>query len=272
MRFMTWFLGLTRACLLVVALCGIFGVCSSAAISKPLSDAEIDRLVKEPANRKIIEEFLKYELGEVNNYAVRPLLQQHPSLIFFINQAERGPVKNLLFLEDQVNKLREAQKDINAFPYSVVFSSDEKKIILSLKASADEIVLKGIPLFKRDLYRVLVAAKELADQKGKTPIELMPDSSYRNGIFRRCEPVPKRLDEDMGELSQGELLCFRLGWELEKVTLTRLWLVLNDNQLPRPDDYVAYRTKRSEYWQKRMAGIYAARGENESSSGKKAQR
>ena len=81
-----------------------------AAAEKQLSDAEIARELSKENNKDIIEEFLKYELREVNEYVTRPLLKNHPSLEFFIKQAERGPVKNLFFLEEQVHKLQKAQK------------------------------------------------------------------------------------------------------------------------------------------------------------------
>ena len=67
------------------------------AIAKQLSDAEIGDLVAEN-NRIIIEEFLKYELRDVNEYTTKPLLKAHPSLIFFIKQADRGPLKEPPFL------------------------------------------------------------------------------------------------------------------------------------------------------------------------------
>jgi hypothetical protein len=224
--------------------------------AKPLTNDEIDRIVKEPENQRIIEEFLKLELGEMNEYAVKPLLSQRPSLVFFINQAERGPLKNLIFLEDQIHRLREAQRDINAFPYSVAFSEGEKKIVLSLKDWADEIVLIGIPRFKTDLHKILNAAKELASKKRKNPLQALRDLEFRNAVYRRCEPMPKELDAEMGRMSEGEWLCFRLGWELEKVTVTRWWLTFYDNHLPRPGDYEAFRKRRSEYWSKRLAVIY----------------
>ena len=87
-----------------------------SAAEKQLSDAEIAKELSKENNKIIIEEFLKYELREVNEYATKPLLNNHRSLEFFIKQAERGPVNNLLFLETQVHKLREAQKNINSLP------------------------------------------------------------------------------------------------------------------------------------------------------------
>lgn len=238
------------------------------AFAKLPSDAEIDREIKNPNNRAIIEAFLRYELDLVNESAVKPLLQQHPSLVFFINQVDRGPLKNLFFLEDQVHKLREAQKNIGSLPYSILFSSEEKKKILSLKPTADRIVSFGIPLMKRDFYRVIQAARELADKKNKHPVELMPNREFRDAIYRRCEPRREDLDREMGELSYGESICMRLGWVLEGVTVTKLWLVFNDNKLPRPADYEAFRKKRSEYWQKRLAEIYKTSSEESSRAAK----
>ena len=60
----------------------------------------------------------------------------------------------------------------------------------------------------------------------------------------------------MGEPVGGELICMRLGWTLEEVNLTRLWLTFNDNRLPQKDDYMAFRNKRSEYFQQRLKRIY----------------
>jgi hypothetical protein len=113
---------------------------------------------------------------------------------------------------------------------------------------------------KRDFYRVLLAAKELADKKRKHPIELMPDPAFRDAVYRTAEPDPQRLDAAMGELSEGEWVTMRLGWVLEQVTVTKLWLVFNDNKLPTPQDYRVFRKKRSEYWNKRMARIFKDRG------------
>jgi len=226
------------------------------AAGKTLSDAEVARAVAKDNNRVIIEEFLKYELREVNEYAAKPLLKDHPSVSFFLKQAERGPFKNLMFLEDQVHKLREAQKNINSLPYSVAFSADEKKKILGLRSVADRIVSYGIPLMKRDFLKVIEAAKQLADKRRKHPMELIPDPKFRDEIYRLCEPTSEGLDTEMGKLSEGELICMRLGWTLEEVTLTRLWLVFNDNRLPKQNDYMAFRKKRSEYFQQRLKRIY----------------
>ncbi|MEJ2718555.1 MAG: hypothetical protein P8182_15700, partial [Deltaproteobacteria bacterium] len=109
---------------LVVAMLWLTGLFFPlVATAKRLSDAEINREINKKNNRAIIEAFLVYELREVNNYATKPLLKNHPSLVFFINQAERGPLKNLFFLEKQVHQLRKAQRNINSLPYSLVFSS-----------------------------------------------------------------------------------------------------------------------------------------------------
>ncbi len=227
-----------------------------AAAEKQLSDAEIARELSKENNKAIIEEFLKYELREVNEHVTKPLLKNHSSLEFFIKQAERGPVKNLFFLEEQVQKLQKAQKNINSLPYSIAFSSAEKKKILGLRQVAEKIASYGIPLMKRDFYRVIVAAKALADKKNKHPIELIRDPAFRDAVYRLCEPTAQRLDEEIGKLSEGELICMRLGWTLEEVTVTRVWLVFNDNWLPKPDDYMFFRKKRSEYFQNRLKRIY----------------
>ncbi|MCA1961841.1 MAG: hypothetical protein LDL33_13735 [Desulfomonile sp.] len=237
-------------------LCGMLLVLPLAAWAKRPPDAEVDRAIREPNNQAIISEFLKYELAEVDKDVTRPLLKSYPSLVFFLKQNERGVLKSLFFLEEQVHKLRDAQRNIDNFPYVIAFSSEEKKKILDLKPTADKIVSYGIPLIKWDFYRVVLAARELADEKRKHPVELMPSVEFRNAVYRKCDPDPKGLDRDMGELSEGELICMRLGWVLEQVTVTKLWLVINDNTLPRPDDYMAYRKKRSEYWKKRLAAIY----------------
>ncbi len=243
--------------------CAFFTMFPIYCDAKQLSDAEIARAIVQENNRVIIEGFLKYELQEVNEYVAKPLLKSHPSLIFFIKQAERGPLKNLLFLEDQVHKLQAAQKNINSFPYSILFSSSEKKKILGLRPAADKIISYGIPLMKRDFYRVIVAAKELADKKKKHPMELIPDWRFRDAIYRQVEPTPEGLDREMGKLSEGELVCISLGWVLEQVNLTRLWMTFNDNRLPDKNDYMVFRKKRSEYFQKRLKRIY-----RESASGK----
>ncbi len=224
--------------------------------AKQLSDAEIARAIVQENNRVIIEGFLKYELREVNGYVTKPILSSHPTLIFFIKQAERGPLKNLLFLEDQVHKLQAAQKNINSFPYTMLFSSSEKKKILGLRPTANKIISYGIPLMKRDFYRVIVAAKELADKKQKHPMELIPDWRFRDAIYRQVEPTPEGLDNEMGKLSEGELVCISLGWVLEQVNLTRLWMRFNDASLPDKNDYMVFRKKRSVYFQKRLKRIY----------------
>lgn len=251
---------------IVTALFVVFlasGVCAAA---KELSDQQIAEEVQKENNKTIIDEFLKYELREVNEYATKPLLKAHPSLIFYMKQAERSPLGSLLFLEQQVHKLRDAQKNIDSLPYSLAFSSEEKKKILGLKPSADKIVSYGIPLMKRDFFRVLTAAKELADQKRKHPMELIPDPKFRDAIYRHAESTAEALDTEMGKLSEGDLICTRLGWVLEEVRITRLWLVFNDNKLPDKDDYMLFRQKRSEYFQKRLKRIYGEAASDKSSA------
>jgi hypothetical protein len=240
--------------------------------AKQLSDAEIARAIVAENNRIIIEEFLKYELREVNEYAAKPLLKDHPSVEFFIKQADRGPLKNLLFLEDQTHKLQAAQKNIDSLPYSILFSASEKKKILGLRPTADKIVSYGIPLMKRDFYKVIQAAHELADKRKKHPMELIPDPKFRDAIYRQAELTAEDLDREMGELSEGELICIRLGWTLEQVNLTRLWLTFNDNRLPDKDDYMAFRKKRSEYFQKRLIRIYGGSAPEKKAATKKAVR
>ncbi|MBM4328852.1 MAG: hypothetical protein FJ118_17025 [Deltaproteobacteria bacterium] len=239
-----------------------FGFCG-VSLANPLSDAQIAAELKKDANKVIIGAFLKHELGEVNQYATKPLLKQHPSLIFFIKQVERNPLESLFFLEDQVHKLRDAQENIGSLPYSLAFSASEKEKILGLKDVAKRIISYGLPLMKRDFYRVIEACKALADKKGKHPMELIADPAFRDAVYRHCESAAAGLDREMGELSQGEQISMKLGWTLEQVTITRLWLVFNDNTLPRPEDYTVYRKKRSEYWQKRLARIY---GKSETSA------
>ena len=226
------------------------------AADKQLSDAEIAKELSKETNKVIIEEFLKYELRDVNEYATKPLLKNHQSLEFFIKQAERGPVNNLFFLEKQVHKLQDAQKNIDSLPYVIAFSSAEKKKILGLRQVANRIASYGIPLMKRDFFRVVEAAKQLAEKKNKHPMELIRDAAFRDAVYRLCEPTAQALDEEMGKLSEGELICMRLGWTLEEVTVTRLWLAFNDNWLPKEDDYMVFRKKRSEYFQKRLKRIY----------------
>lgn len=245
----------------IATLCGILLAASmSCFAATQMSNAEIAKEVAQENNKAIIEEFLKYELREVNEAVTKQLLNQHPSLSFFIKQVDRGPLNSLFFLETQVHKLQDAQKHIDSLPYSIAFSSEEKKKILGLRSVADRIVSFGIPLMKRDFFRVAHAAKELADKRRKHPMELIPDPKFRDAIYRQCEPTAEGLDAEMGELSQGELICMRLGWTLDQVTVTRLWLVLNDNRLPNQDDYMVFRKKRSEYFQKRLKRIYGESG------------
>jgi hypothetical protein len=226
------------------------------ACGAELSDATIAGEIVKENNKAIIEAFLKYELTEVNQQVTQKLIEQRPSLIFFIKQAQRGPLNSLLFLEEQVHKLQDAQRDIDSFPYSIAFSSGEKKKILGLRPTADKIISYGIPLMKRDFYRVIVAAKHLADLKKKHPVELMPDPAFRDAIYRYCEPTARDLDNAIGKLSEGELICMRLGFVLEQVTVTNIWLRVNDNKLPNESDYMVFRKKRSEYFEKRLKRIY----------------
>ena len=242
--------------LTLAALLGMLAFSSAIAAQKTPSDSKISREIMKQNNREIIEAFLKYELQEVNRNVTDRLLSAHPSLEFFIKQAERQPLESLIFLEEQVHRLRDAQKNIDSLPYSIAFSSSEKEKILSLKPIADRIVSYGIPLMKRDFYIALQAISELADERRKHPMELLPDPAFRDAVYRRCSSDPKRLDREMGEISYGEKICIALGWVLEQVTVTRIWLVFNDNKLPRPKDYELFRKKRSEYWQKRLARIY----------------
>ncbi|MFH1113096.1 MAG: hypothetical protein V1792_04175 [Pseudomonadota bacterium] len=221
-----------------------------------LSAEETTREIKKESNRVIIEAFLKYELSEVNKYVTQPLLNKHPSLVFFINQVERGPLDSLFFLEEWVHKLQDAQRKIDSLPYSITFSAEEKKKILGLRKVTDKIISYGIPLMKRDFYRVIVAARKLADEKRKHPVELIPNIEFRNAIYRHVESTANALDDEMGKLSEGELICIRLGWVLDQVTITRLWLLVNDNRLPKPQDYMVYRKQRSVYFSKRLKEIY----------------
>lgn len=234
-----------------------FPVC---VIGKTLSDAQVSAEVKKEANRVIIDEFLKYELRDVNKHVTKLLIGKHPSLIFFVNQVDRGPLSSLFFLETWVHKLQDAQRNIDSLPYSISFSANEKKKILGLGKITDKIISYGIPLMKRDFYRVLLAAKELANERRKHPMELIPNIEFRNAIYRRAASTAKRLDNQMGELSDGELKCIQLGWVLEQVTITRLWLTVSDNHLPKPDDYMVYRKKRSVYFSNRLKRIYGKSG------------
>jgi hypothetical protein len=109
---------------------------------------------------------------------------------------------------------------------------------------------------KRDFYKVILAARKLADEKRKHPMELIPKAEFRNAIYRHVELTARALDDEMGKLSEGELICIRLGWVLDQVTITRLWLLVNDNHLPNPEDYMAYRKQRSIYFSKRLKEIY----------------
>jgi hypothetical protein len=221
-----------------------------------MSDTQIAQEIAKENNKVIIDEFLKYELGEVNEQVTKYLLSKHPSLEFFIKQAQRSPLKSLTFLEEQVHKLQDVQKNIDSVAYSIVFSSEEKQKIMGLKSSADKIISYGIPLMKRDFFKVIQAAKELAAKKHKHPMALIPDPAFRDAIYRQVESTADALDTEMGKLSEGELISMRLGWTLEQVRVTKLWLVINDNRLPHQDDYMVYRKKRSVYWENRLKRIY----------------
>lgn len=229
---------------------------SAGASVKGMSDAQISREILKENNRAIIEEFLKAELREVNEQVTKGLLPKYPSLKFFLKQVDKGPMKSLIFLEEQVHKLRDAQKNIDSLPFSLAFRGDERQKILNLKPTADKIVSYGIPLMKRDFMRVVFAAKEVADKKNKHPIELMKDQSFRDAVYRQVEPTAQGLDTEMGKLSEGELICMNLGFVLEQVTVTNLWLSVTDNKLPDQQEYMVYRTKRSEYFQKKLKRIY----------------
>lgn len=224
--------------------------------AKELSNAQISAEIKKEANRAIIDEFLKAELSEVNKHVTKSLLSQYPSLIFFINQVDKGPLNSLFFLEEWVHKLRDVQNNIDSFPYIITFSAEEKKKILGLVPVSKRIISYGIPLMKRDFYKVVVAARELAAKKNRQPIQLMNDVEFRNSIYRQAISTAEELDTEMGKLSEGELICMRLGWVLEQVTITRVWLQVTGNDLPRPNDYMVYRKKRSEYWGRRLKQIY----------------
>lgn len=224
--------------------------------ARDLTDAEISKEILKEHNRVIIETFLKNELTEVNQNVTNQMLPQHPSLIFFVKQVEKGPLNSLVFLEEQVHKLRDVQKNIDSVVYSIAFSPDEKQKILGLRSTADKIVSYGIPLIKRDFYQVVEAAKLLADKKRKHPVELMSDQGFRDAIYRQIAPTANQLDEEMGKLSEGELICMRLGFVLEQVTVTNLWLLVNDNRLPKESDFMLFRKKRSEYFQKKLKRIY----------------
>lgn len=239
-----------------VLLCTLVLALPAAGLAKATSEAEIAKEIKKQTNRAIIDEFLKCELRDVNRHVTDRLLSRHPSLVFFVKQVDKGPLKSLFFLEEWVHRLRDAQKNIDSLPYSITFSSAEKKKILGLKPVTERIISYGIPLMKRDFYSVVVAAKELAAKRGKSPLALIPDIRFRDAIYRHVKPTAAGLDAEMGELSKGELICMRLGWVLEQVTVTRLWLTINDNTLPEQADYMVYRKKRSEYFQKRLRQIY----------------
>ncbi|MCX5862568.1 MAG: hypothetical protein WCG29_04340 [Desulfomonile sp.] len=244
----------------IVVFLAVVLVLPTGVNGKPLSDADVAREVLKDSNKAIVEEFLKWELREVNENVTKYMLNDHPSLIFFYKQVDRGPLKSLLFLEEWVHRLRDAQENIDSFPYSTVFSSGEKKKILGLRNTAKEIISYGIPMIKKDFVRVALAAKELADKRRKHPLELVPDPAFRDAIYRQCETTAKGLDKEVGELSEGELVCIRLGWVLDQVTVTSLWLKVTDNALPEENDYMSFRKKRTEYFNKRLKRIYGEAG------------
>jgi hypothetical protein len=232
-------------------------VSENTAHSEELTDKQIAEVIAQKHNKGIIEAFLRQELQEVNRYATRPLLKKYPSLEFFVKQANREPFQSLLFLEEQVYKLRDVQQNIDSVVYKLAFSEREKQIILGLEPTAKKIISYGIPLMKRNFYRVVRAVTRLSRKGGNASLdELIARPGFRDAVYRAAEPDPRKLDQVMGEMSQGELICIRLGWELEKVTVTRLWLAFNDSSLPKPEAYYAYRKKRSEYWEKRLRRIY----------------
>ncbi len=230
----------------------------ASAQTRRLTDAEISQEILKPKNKAIVEEFLKWELREVNDKVTKFLIKDYPSLVFFEKQVDRGPLKSLFFLEEWVHRLKDAQENIDSFPYSTVFSSGEKKKILGLTKTTREIISYGIPLIKRDFVRVAHAAEFLANKQGKHPMELMPNPAFRDAVYRYCEPTAAGLDKEMGELSEGELICMRLGWVLEQVTVTSVWLTVTDNTLPTERDYMFFRKKRSAYFEKRLQRIYGA--------------
>jgi len=249
-----WRLAILAA--LCLALLNISGPAS--AQTKRLTDAEVAQEILKPKNKAVVEEFLKWELREVNDKVTKYLLNDYPSLIFFVKQVDRGPLKSLFFLEEWVHRLKDAQENIDSFPYSTIFSSGEKKKILGLSKTTREIISYGIPLIKRDFVRVAHAAEFLANKQGKHPMELIPNPAFRDAVYRHCEPTPAGLDKEMGELSEGELICMRLGWVLEQVTVTSVWLTVTDNTLPTERDYMFFRKKRSAYFEQRLQRIYGA--------------
>ena len=87
-------------------------------------------------------------------------------------------------------------------------------------------------------------------------MELMRDPAFRDAVYRLCEPTAPALDEAIGKLSEGELDLYAPGMDARRSYHYSLWLVLNDNWLPKQDDYMVFRKKRSEYFQKRLKRIY----------------
>lgn len=253
---------LTKNDRLIFLLCVVMLVIPAGVQGKKLSDEEVSQELFKDTNKTLVEEFLKHELREVNSRVTQPMLNSYPSLIFFIKQVDRGPLKSLFFLEEWVHRLKDAQENIDSFPYSPIFSSEEKKKILGLRKTTKEIISYGIPIIKRDFLRVATAAKELANKRRKHPMELIPDPAFRDEIYRNCEPTAAGLDKEMGELSEGELICMRLGWVLEQVTVTSVWLSVTDNTLPKESDYMVFRKKRSEYFKKKLKRIYGEKAGN----------
>lgn len=249
-----------RLAAIVLALCvSLLNAAPAASMqTRRLTDAEVAKEILKPNTKAIVEEFLKWELREVNDKVTKYLLNDYPSLVFFVKQVDRGPLKSLFFLEEWVHRLKDAQENIDSFPYSTIFSSGEKKKILGLSKTTKQIISYGIPLIKRDFVRVAHAATFLADKQGKHPMELIPNPAFRDAIYRQCEPTPAGLDKELGELSEGELICMRLGWVLEQVTVTSVWLKMTDNTLPTEGDYMFFRKKRSAYFEKRLQRIYGA--------------
>ncbi len=86
---------------IVTALFVVFLAAGVCAAAKELSDQQIAEEVQKETNKVIVDEFLKYELREVNEYATKPLLKAHPSLVFYIKQAERSPLAASFFLSSR---------------------------------------------------------------------------------------------------------------------------------------------------------------------------
>ncbi len=243
--------------LFAVVLCGSIVLAASLGASgKTLTDEEISRELITSNNKIIIAAFLYHELKHLNQHVTKPLLSKHPSLTFFMKHGERDALENLLFLEEQVKLLRETQKHINSLPYSIAFSAGEKKTILGVRDYTDRVVSYGMPIMKRDLHRMLEAVKTLAKKAKKQALELIPRVEFRNEVYRFCEPTPEGLVDRLGCLSRGEQTCMRMGWVLQNVTVVKVWNAVQGWTLPTPNDYQAYRAKRSEYFERRLKQIY----------------